>query len=168
MFQIGEAVLYGTDGVCRITAIVRKAVGGSLRDYYELHPVFRRDTVLYLPTDNEKVCSRLRRVLTREEILRSVRAIPGEECIWVDSDSQRKELCQEILRSGDHVRLIRLIKTFYERRDQLKDTGRKMHAADENFLKDAEKILHEEFAFVLNIPPAEVLSFIRGELGIAE
>jgi hypothetical protein len=40
-----------------------------------------------------------------------------------------------------------------------------MHTADENFLKEAEKILHEEFAFVLDIPPADVLSFITKELG---
>ena len=166
MFQIGDAVFYGTDGVCRITAIVRKAVGGLLRDYYELHPVYRRDAVLYLPTDNEKVCSRLRRVLTRDEIMTAIRAIPEEECLWVDSDNRRKELCQEVLRSGDHVRLIRMIKSLYGRRDILKEQGRRMHAADENFLKEAEKILHEEFAYVLNISQTDVLSFIRAEIGL--
>ena len=165
MFEIGEAVIYGTDGVCRITAIVRKTVNGRPRDYYELHPVYRRDAVLFLPTDNPKVCGRLRRVLSRDEILSAVRAIPEQECVWIDSDNQRKELCQEILRSGDHIRLIRLIKALYEHREGLKSQGRKMHTADENFLKEAEKILHEEFAFVLDIPPADVLSFITKELG---
>ena len=167
MFHVNDVVLYGTDGVCRLTGIVRKTINGIERDFYELHPVFRQDAVLFLPTDNEKVCARLRHVLTREEILSAIHSMPEEETIWIESDSSRKEQYQSIIRSGDHVRIIQLIKTLYEQREKLKEKGRKMHTADENFLKEAEKILHEEFAFVLNIPQPDVLSFIRSEIGEA-
>ena len=39
-----------------------------------------------------------------------------------------------------------------------------MHAADENFLKEAESVLYEEFAYVLNIRREEVLPFIQHEI----
>ena len=36
-----------------------------------------------------------------------------------------------------------------------------MHVADEKLMKDAEKMINEEFAAVLNIKPAEVPEFIE-------
>ena len=60
--------------------------------------------------------------------------------------------------------MIRLIKTLYEHRESLVDSGHKMHAADENFLKDAESVLYEEFAYVLKIHLDEVLPFIQSEI----
>lgn len=46
--------------------------------------------------------------------------------------------------------------------------GRKFHQADEKLLKEAEKVLHGEFAHVLQIAPEEVAAFIMGELGAEE
>ena len=43
-----------------------------------------------------------------------------------------------------------------------------MHVVDERFFKEAEKILYEEFAFVLNIKIEEVLPFIKDRLGIED
>ncbi|MGN0497873.1 MAG: hypothetical protein ACI4F6_02215 [Acutalibacteraceae bacterium] len=42
--------------------------------------------------------------------------------------------------------------------------GKKFHSADERIMKDAEKILFEELALVLEIEPSEVLDFIHNEL----
>ena len=47
-------------------------------------------------------------------------------------------------------------------------TGRKFHAADEQLLERAQKLLHEEFAFVLHILPEEVPLFITRQLEAAE
>ena len=43
-----------------------------------------------------------------------------------------------------------------------------MHLTDEKYLKDAEKMLHDEFAVVLNISPDQVVPFIRKQLGKEE
>ena len=47
-------------------------------------------------------------------------------------------------------------------------SGRKFHAADEQLLERAQKLLHEEFAFVLHILPEEVPLFITRQLEAAE
>ena len=164
MYSVNDTVLYGADGVCTITDIVKKNLLGDTRLFYELHPVSRRDTVLFLPTDNEKTMAKLRLVLTRDEILSSIRGMPGEENIWIDKESLRKETYNRIIRSGDHRQVIRLIKTLYEHRERLEESGRRMHAADENFLKEAETVLYDEFAYVLKISREEVLPFIRTEM----
>ena len=164
MYSINDTVLYGADGVCTITDIVEKNMLGTARLFYELHPVSRRDTVLFLPTDNEKTMAKLRRVLTRDEILSAIRSMPDEENIWIDKESERRETYSRIIRSGDHKKVIRLIKTLYEHREQLTDSGHRMHAADANFLKEAEGVLYEEFAYVLNIRREEVIPFIQREI----
>ena len=64
--------------------------------------------------------------------------------------------------------MIRLIKTLYEHRESLMDSGHRMHAADANFLKEAEGVLYEEFAYVLNIGREEVIPFIQNEIEKAQ
>lgn len=164
MYQVHDTVLYGADGVCEITALVDRFLLGQKRTFYELHPLYRKDTVLYLPVDNEKIISKLRPVLTREQILEAIHGMPEEDCIWIENENERRESYNQIIRSGDHKTIIRLIKTLYEQRETLKDSGRKMHAADENFLKEAEKLLYEEFAHVLHISRSQVLTFIQNEI----
>ncbi len=164
MYTVNDTVLYGADGVCTITAIVEKNIIGTKQLYYELHPIGRRDTVLFLPTDNEKTMAKLRRVLTRDEIITAIQGMPDEENIWIEKESARREEYARIIKSGDHRRVIRLIKTLYEHRESLMDSGHRMHAADENFLKEAESVLYEEFAYVLKIRREDVLPFIRTEI----
>ena len=46
--------------------------------------------------------------------------------------------------------------------------GRKVHVCDERFLKEAEKILYDEFAHVLDIEPEQVLPYIFDQIESAE
>ena len=41
-----------------------------------------------------------------------------------------------------------------------------MHVSDEKFFKDAERLIYDEFAFVLNIAPNKVGDFINHELAL--
>ncbi len=165
MLAVNDTVHYGMDGVCQVTGIVTKKWGESNRDFYELHPCFRKHTVIYLPVDNEQLLARVRPVLSREEILSALHSSETAVSVWVEGDTARRDAFQAIIRSGDHLQLVRLIKTLYQRRLDMEEDGRKLRSADSSFLKDAERLLHEEFAFVLGIEPAEVPAFIKKELG---
>ena len=46
--------------------------------------------------------------------------------------------------------------------------GRRLHITDERFMKEAEKMLYEEFAYVLNIRKDQVLPFILNQVQVAE
>jgi len=166
MFDINETVHYGMDGVCQITGIVQKKIDGRECRFYELHPYFRKNTVVFLPLDNEKLLSRVRPVLEKEEILSAIHDIRHTKCIWIDQENARKEAYQLILKSGDHRQLVSLIKTLYERRSALHENGKKMRVADSACLKEAERLLHEEFAYVLGIAPENVPAFIEENMGV--
>lgn len=164
MLTTGDTVHYGMDGVCKVTAIVKKKWNGGEREFYELTPCYRRNTVVFLPVDNEQQLAKVRPVISREDVLSAVHDIKNAGSVWVDSDNARKESFQSIIRSGDYRQLVCLIKTLYERRLMMQEDGRKLRSIDSSFLKDAERLLNEEFAFVLGIEPSEVPALIQKEL----
>ena len=60
--------------------------------------------------------------------------------------------------------MIRLIKTVYLQRQRRVAEGKRLHLADERALQEAERILYEEIAFVMEIPPDEVVAYIEKTL----
>ena len=66
MFQIGELVVYGSTGVCRVEEISGLNQPGEDREkrYYRLRPLWQ-DGVIYAPVDSRKVS--IRPVISREE-----------------------------------------------------------------------------------------------------
>ena len=67
MFQIGESVVYGTTGVCTISAIGPLSMHGVDRkqQYYTLQPIHQEGAV-YIPADGEKLKT-MRYPLTKQQ-----------------------------------------------------------------------------------------------------
>ena len=53
-----------------------------------------------------------------------------------------------------------LMKTLNLRRRELVARGKKLHLSDERFYKDAEKLICNEFAFVLKMNPEDIPEYI--------
>ncbi|GHU71194.1 CarD family transcriptional regulator [Clostridia bacterium] len=165
MFNVGDTVLYGSNGVCRIIGIEDKCVEGITRHYYVLRPEFDSDsTIHYLPTDNEKAVGKLKRVLSAEEITKLIQSMPTFEADWIADDKTRRASYKEILAKGDRVELIRMIKSLYARQQTQQEKKLKFSPTDEKFMRDAEKRLYEEFAHVMNIEPDQVMDFIAKQI----
>ena len=166
MRQIGEIILYGTDGVCRISEVTEKKFGKETVKYYVLNALYRNSSVIYVPVGNEKLEAKMRDILTREEIELLLADIPGEDSIWIENEPVRKIKYKEIITGGDRRELFCLVKTLYEHRTLQERSGKKMHMTDERFMKDAEKILYDEIAHVFGIDHREVFGYISEKIGI--
>ena len=160
MFKVGEVVLYGTEGACEIVEIGKRDLGAGPREYYILRPVYRKEAVVFVPADVERLVSRMKRVLTAEEIDTIILEIPGEEFLWIENEAERKNRYRELLAEGDCRMLIRMIKSLYLHQKEQSTRGRKLHTADERAFKDAERLLFDQFALALQIQPDEVLPYI--------
>lgn len=57
-----------------------------------------------------------------------------------------------------------LIRTLYLHKEKQKQNGKKFHITDEQLFERAQKLLHEEIAFLLNIHPNDVPDFIEAQL----
>lgn len=168
MYSKDDIVMYASQGVCKITDITTKEIGGKSIEYYVLKPIYSDTALVYIPIANETLTGKMRRVLAKEEILTLIHSIEKEDQPWIENEHIRKEKYKEILSCGDRHGLISMIKALYVHRTYLNEHGKKMHVVDERFFKEAEKILYEEFAFVLNIKLEEVLPFIKDRLGIED
>ena len=63
-YHVQDTVLYGQSGVCRIADIAEKDVGGGLRAYYVLQPVFEESATIFVPVGNEALTAKMRRVMS--------------------------------------------------------------------------------------------------------
>lgn len=137
---------------------------GKRSKYYVLRPVYRTRATIYVPTDNELLCSRMRPVLSEPEIESLLQSAAGESISWIDDPNERKQVFAQILSGGDRRRVLHLIRMLYVRRRELQKNGKHLRIADEQTLRDAEKLLNDEFAHVLHIPQQDVPDYIRSRM----
>lgn len=164
MFQLGETVLYGTEGVCTIADISEMKFGSKTGKYYVLRPVYRRTSTIYVPAENEMLTGKMRRVLSAEEIDALLHDVTDCEVDWIEDPGERKTEYAKILTGGDRCELVRLIRALYLRRSDLQEKGKRLRTGDDQLLRDAEKLLNDEFAMVLQIPQDEVPEYIRARI----
>ena len=165
MFGIGDTILYGTQGACRIDAIEEKKICGKVSSYYVLTPLDGTRCTIYAPIDSKTIEGKMHRLLSAAEIEAIIESMKNEEVVWIESESARKERYKQILAGNDRVEIMKMIRALYLHKQELKSRGKKLHVSDERFFKDAEKVLYNEFAVVLDIKPNEVISFITDKLG---
>ena len=151
MFQVNDVIIYGTQGVCEITAIEEKSISGAKKRYFVLRPVKDQGSTIYAPTDNESVLKKMRRLLTVDEIHALIDSMPDEKTVWIDNVNERKDCYRQLLASGNHSALIQMIKAIYAHKKEREAAGKRLHMMDEHFFKDAEQILYNEFQYVLNL-----------------
>ena len=167
MYKINDTVIYGTEGICSVIDIAERTFGGKTDVYYILRPLYKNGSTVMLPMSNTALVSRLKKLLTPEEVKELIANIKNETgAEWIDNEKLRKENYRSVIMNGDRTELVRHIKRLYERTEEQKLIGKKLHACDERFLEDAQRILHDEFSVVLGIPRDEVLAFIRDHAGL--
>lgn len=160
MFKVNDTIMYGTQGVCTIVEITEKDFMGTKKEYYVLKPVNDKAATLFAPV-NAKANNKMRRILSKEEVCELLRTIPEEKGNWIPNENRRKEEFKKIIANGEHSELIKMIKSLYLQREKREIEGKHLYLSDERFLKEAERILCDEFRYVLEIEREEVLTYLK-------
>ena len=164
MFQIGDVLVYTTYGICRVENIIEMNFNGSLTKYYILVPLSEAKTELTIPVDNPITNSRLHKLLTPDEINEIINQIVYLEPFWIPNDNERKKAFNDIIKKGDRKDTLQMLKSVKKHQLSLKDKVRKLHACDEQVMHDAEKLIVDEFSYVLNKEKIEIYTLINNEL----
>lgn len=165
VYQLGDQVMYGIHGVCRIEQLEVKRVDRKNVEYFVLVPVAQPAARYYVPTGNAAALSKLRVLLSRDELLLLLESEAVRTNVWIPDENRRKLRYRDLLSGADRLGLLQMIYTLHIQREIQTAAGRKFHLCDENFLRDAEKILSSEFSVVLGIPVSKVGEFIENHLG---
>ena len=162
-YQKGDHVRYGTNGVCVIADIetMTSMDRRSVKDYYVLRPVAESGTKIFVPLDNPALLGKMHAILTREEINEAIRQSAADPLPWVGDRNRRSEAFKEILKTAEPFPLLQLCSCIHGRRLQLSQEGKRLSGSDEAILKQAERLVENEFAFSLDIPRSEVAAYIH-------
>lgn len=164
MYQIGDLIVYGSTGVCRVEAVEtpRHRPGEEERQYYLLRPLYQ-DGTIRIPVDTKVF---MRPVISREEAEKLIDAIPGmnAEVYHERNFTQLAAHYQEALGSHECSDLIELVMSIYAKKQDAEIKKRKFGQVDARFMKRAESLLYGEFSVALGIPFDDVQGYIASRV----
>ena len=164
MFSIGDTVMHPSEGICTITDRRTMQFSGNLkRDYYILTPLMEKSSsTVYMPA--ERGNSVLRKLLSLSEILMLIHKSKQFDFHWIPDSKMRRDMFAKHLHSGDIALMIRMICEIHTHQQQRIAEGKKPCTSDESILTEAQRLLHQEFSYVLRMNPEDTVAFIRTEL----
>ena len=161
MFSLGDTVIYGEQGVCKIDGIEAKQVGNKKVDYYVLKPVFSENTAVFVPVDNCILTAKMQRVLNAQQAKSLIKGVSQIDALKFDNDNQKRERYKNIITSGDRQALVAFIKAIYLERNIRHQNGKRLNMSDEQTLYKAERLLFNEIAYALGIDLQEAQEMIK-------
>lgn len=160
MFRISQLVVYGIHGVCRIVQMEERTVDRQRVSYFVLEPLSQPGTRYLIPSHNPAALAKLRPLLDKEQLIGMLRTVPTEQD-WIADENRRKQYYRQIITSGDAGGLISMVYCLEKHKQLQAEAGRKLHMCDENFLRDAQKVLSGEISVVLEISEGEIPEYLR-------
>ncbi len=161
-FNKDEVLVYDIFGLCMVKEIKSMSFIKTepKQDYYVLSPLSGSSTVYYVPVNSEKALTKLRRPLTKAELDNLLSESAEKELEWIENRQLRSESFRNVFEKGITPELVSLIKCIYSHKTVLSERGKKLSANDETVFSGAERLLNEEFAFVLGIEKDQVREYI--------
>ncbi len=161
-FQKDDCVVYKSAGVCRVISVEPQNMDGENEIlYYKLKPLSDANSTYYIPVSAG--AEKLRRLLTKEEVLELIDTMPKSEDeieVWSENRRERREMYTQILKGDDQKALVQMISALYFRKQSSEAQGRRFSSMDESAMKNAENLMLQEFGTVLEMSPDDVRKFI--------
>lgn len=154
MFQLDSFVVYKND-VCRVKEIKNNYFNNE--DYYLLIPINDESLKIEVPVSNKY--GFIKKLISKDEIEQILTQIPNIDVINVDDRMIENEY-RTLLKSGNHLDLVRIIKTTYLRNKNREDNNKKLGEKDSMYFRLAEKYLYTEFSVVLNLNYEETKQYV--------
>ena len=152
MFSIGDYMVYGTNGVCRVDAVCPSPFDKKdTRLYYVLKPL--RGTgqaLIYTPVENERVP--MRPIIERGEAEALFEKMAQIPCLSVSVEKERREIYRAALGSGKIEAYIALLKTVRNRRCELSGMQRRLPDFETEYDLQARRNLYTELSVALDLP----------------
>ena len=164
MYQVGELVLYGTTGVCRVVDIAQKDLTGKGNQlYYHLAPLYQSCTIS-APVDSPKIF--IRPIISREEADCLIDQLPSLSGQGYATGVPREltERYEAALNTHSCMELARLVTSIYNKKQEFEQKKRRISAIDERYMKRAEELLHGELAAALGLEKQDIPGYIQSRI----
>ena len=89
MYQIGDQVVYGIHGVCRIVDEEKRVVDRKTVTYLVLEPVRQEGARYLVPTNNAAAMAKLRQMLMPDELTELICSPEVREVGWIREEVRK-------------------------------------------------------------------------------
>lgn len=160
--KIGDNVIYKNSGICRICDVKKMSFGGNEEKmYYVLEPVYAEGSHTYVPADSATLENSMHKLLDKKQVQKAILDSLEVKLEWIQETKVRAVYFAEVLATYDRAKILAVIKCLSDYRQELEAKRKKMYASDSKALLTAEKMIKDEFAFVLGIKREEVFGYIK-------
>ena len=164
LYQVGDRIIYGSNGVCVIDEIKMIEVPRSdeLKAYYIIKP-FYQECKISVPVDTKMF---MRPIISGEEARALIESIPQVDAkpYYNTALRQLQDYYEKKLSSHNCGDLIELTVSLHRKRAEVLGQKRKFGAIDERYMKRAEDLLFGELAVALDLPKTEVRDCVAEKL----
>lgn len=166
MFNVGDFIIYGSNGVCKITDVGPMKMSGIPKDklYYTMVPCYIRDSEIFTPVDNERVV--MRKVMSKTEAEDFIDSISDIKELEIVEEKKRELEYKAAVLTCDPIILVELIKTIRTRMDERIAEGKKVTSSDSKYIHLAEDSLYGELAVSLEMDKDEVKDYVKEKVGV--
>lgn len=144
MFKEKDYVMYKKD-VCLVKEIRHNITKNQ--DCYVLVPIDDESLTIELPTNNRM--GYLRKVIDKKEANKLINRIKNIEPLSNINEKNIENTYKQLLYSGSHEDLIKIIKTSYLRNAARTNDKKKPSEKDSKYFEQAEKYLYNELGIAL-------------------
>ena len=161
MFDVGEYVVFGSDGVCEVESIGPLDMEGISKEtiYYTLIPVGKTGNgKIYAPVNGKRTT--IRRIIDKEGADRLIDDIKNIGKLTITDEKKREERYKEVIHNCDLREVIQLMKEIRARKEMRDAIGKKLTALDERYFGIAENCLYSELSFPLEMDKTQIKDYI--------
>lgn len=163
-FYQGQKLLYGAHGVCEMVGIESRKVERKMVEFYCLCPVEQKSAMFYIPVSSQAATSKLHPLMSKDELSSLLASVKGEDTPWIADENSRKQHYRVLMSGLDRKAMLCTVGAVLRQKDKQQALGKKLHLCDENFLRDAQKLIAGEFSLVLGIPKEDVRQYIQKQM----
>ena len=166
MLNIGECVIYGSHGLCRVQEILVPSFleRGKEKHYYMMISAVDAGSVLYVPVEGAE--DKVREVISADYAEGLIDEI-DEVCeIELPEGKKAEPVITEIIKRNAADEVMALVKSLRKIKAIREAEGKKFATLNERYLNMAEKLLYTEMAFALETDKDEIKARVTYELSM--
>ena len=158
MFCVGDIVVYGAHGLCKVDGIgpLPMKFADKSKRYYTLHTCKQPSMTIYAPVDNQTVV--MRQPLNRAQAETLISEMPQYTVVPIMDAKERESRCREIAK---------MIKGLHDRHEIRVQHKKHDTAADERYFRQAQERLYSELAYALGMEEDAVPDYIAQRIALA-
>ena len=166
MFEVGDYIIYGNNGVCKITNVGPMDMPGVPKSklYYTMTPCYIRDSSIFTPVDNDRVV--MRKVMSRQEAEKFLETAEDIDKLDIKEEKQREQEYKAAILTCDPTVLVGIIKTIQDRMQDRIAEGKKVTASDTKYIHIAEDSLYGELAISFDMEKDDVKAYVKDRIDI--